>query len=77
MRMRKTVADEEFALCDLMNAPDKFFHGATLENVTAGACLQSSYNIMIVAMDSEDNSAGFRNGFLYPPGGFDAVQVGH
>ena len=75
--MGKTVADEKFTLGDLMNAADQFFHCATLENVTAGARLQSSYNVMIIAMDGEDNSPGFRNRLVDLSGGLDAVQVGH
>ena len=75
--MGKPIADEEFTLSDLMNSPNQFFHCSTLENVTAGTRLQSLHNVMVVAMDGEDNGTGFRNRLMDSSGGFDTVQVGH
>lgn len=75
--MGEPVADKDLALGHLLNSADQLLYCTAFENVTAGARLQSSHNVVVIAVDGQDDGACFRNRLLDLAGSFDAVQVRH
>src|SRR5690242_613289 len=75
--MGEPVADKDLTLGDLLNSSNQLFHCPAFEDVTACSRLHSSQNVMVVAVDGQDNGARFRYRLLNSACSFDAVQVRH
>lgn len=55
--MGEPVADKDLALGHLLNSPDQLLHCTAFENVTASARFQSSHNVVVIAVDGQDDGA--------------------
>lgn len=75
--LRKSLAEEEFALGDLLNAFGQILGCAPLNNIAADARFQGLDNVVVIAVYGQDNCSRPGNGLVNAAGSFDSVKTGH
>lgn len=73
----KSVAEEKLALDNLMDSFGEILGCARLENVAADTGFKSSGNIVVIAMDAQDDGSSIRNGFSDSACCFYSIQTRH
>ena len=71
------MADEQFSFGHLVNTANQVFHSSALQDVATRARLQGTHNIVILAMDGQDDGSDFWKRYVYAAGGFNPIQVRH